>query len=78
MKMKVIREVSLWNFEGWSGAEETIQVIIENDKVEEFEQLIEELFPEGINETSLNDLLRFEDNWVFEMLGIVSDEEEEE
>ena len=68
--MKVISEVSLWNFEGWSGAEETIQVIIENDKVEEFEQLIEELFPEGIDKTHLNDLLRFEDSWIFEMLGI--------
>ena len=75
--MKVVSEVSLWNFEGWSGAEETIQVIIENDKVEEFEQLIEELFPEGIDETSLNDLLRFEDSWVFEMLGIEEEEEEE-
>ena len=76
--MKIISEVSLWNFEGWSGAEETIQVIIENDKVEEFEQLIEELFPEGINETHLNDLLRFEDSWIFEMLGISEEEEEEE
>ena len=76
--MKIISEVSLWNFEGWSGAEETIQVIIENDRDEEFEQLIEELFPEGIDETHLNDLLRFEDSWIFEMLGIVSEEEEEE
>ena len=75
--MKVISEVSLCNFEGWSGAEETIQVIIENDKVEEFEQLIEELFPEGIDETHLNDLLRFEDSWIFEMLGISEEEEEE-
>ena len=75
--MKVVSEVSLWNFEGWSGAEETIQVIIENDKVEEFEQLIEELFPEGIDETHLNDLLRFEDSWIFEMLGISEEEEEE-
>ena len=75
--MKVVSEVSLWNFEGWSGAEETIRVIIENDKVEEFEQLIEELFPEGINETHLNDLLRFEDSWIFEMLGISEEEEEE-
>ena len=75
--MKIISEVSLWNFEGWSGAEETIQVIVENDKVEEFEQLIEELFPEGIDETHLNDLLRFEDDWVFEALGISEEEEEE-
>ena len=77
MKMKVVSEISLWNFEGWSGAEETIKIIIENDKIEEFEQLIEELFPEGIDETHLNDLLRFEDDWVFEMLGISEEEEEE-
>lgn len=75
--MKVISEVSLWNFEGWSGAEDTIRVIIENDRVEEFEQLIEELFPEGIDETNLNDLLRFEEHWVFETLGIDEEEEEE-
>ena len=72
--MKIISEVSLWNFEGWSGAEETIQVIIENDKIEEFEQLIEELFPEGIDETHLNDLLIFEDSWIFEVLGIEEEE----
>ena len=76
--MKIVSEVSLWDFEGWSGAEETIRIIIKNDKVEEFEQLIEELFSEGINETHLNDLLRFEDDWVFEMLGISEEEEEEE
>ena len=70
MKMKIVSEVSLWDFEGWSGSEETIQIIIENNKVEEFEQLIEELYPEGIDETDLNDLLRFEDDWVFEALGI--------
>ena len=75
--MKIVSEVSLWDFEGWSGAEETIRIIIKNDKVEEFEQLIEELFSEGINETHLNDLLRFEDDWIFEMLGISEEEEEE-
>ena len=74
--MKIVSEVSLWDFEGWSGAEETIRIIIKNDKVEEFEQLIEELFSEGINETHLNDLLRFEDDWIFEMLGISEEEEE--
>ena len=49
----------------------------ENLLVEEFDQLIEELFPEGIDETNLNDLLRFEDSWIFEMLGISEEEEEE-
>ena len=74
--MKVFKEISLCDFEGWSGAEETIGIIVENDKEEEFEQLIEELFPEGIDETHLNDLLRFEDEWVFEALGIAEEVEE--
>ena len=75
--MKVFKEMSLWEFEGWSGAEETIGIIVENDKVEEFEQLIEELYSEGIDETNLNDLLRFEDDWIFEALGIGEEEVEE-
>ena len=75
--MKVFKEISLWDFEGWSGAEETIRIIVENDKVEEFDQLIEELYPEGIDETNLNDLLRFEDDWIFEALGIGEEEVEE-
>ena len=74
--MKVFKEISLWDFEGWSGAEETIRIIVENDKVEEFDQLIEELYPEGIDETNLNDLLRFEDDWIFEALGIAEEVEE--
>ena len=74
--MKVFKEISLCDFEGWSGADKTIRIIVENDKVEEFDQLIEELFPEGIDETNLNDLLRFEDEWVFEMLGIAEEVEE--
>ena len=74
--MKVFSEISLCDFEGWSGADKTIRIIVENDKVEEFDQLIEELFPEGIDETNLNDLLRFEDEWVFEMLGIAEEVEE--
>ena len=74
--MKVFKEMSLWEFEAWSGADKTIRIIVENDKEEEFEQLIEELFPEGIDETNLNDLLRFEDDWIFEALGIAEEVEE--
>ena len=74
--MKVFKEMSLWEFEAWSGAEETIRIIVENDKEEEFEQLIEELFPEGIDETNLNDLLRVEDDWIFVVLGIAEEVEE--
>ena len=40
--------------------------------------LIEELYPDGIDETQLNDILWFKSEWVYEMLGISEEEEEEE
>lgn len=68
--MKVYKEISLHNFEAWSGAKDTKEIIIENGKESEFDYLIEELYPNGLTETTLNDILWFDDEWVFETLGI--------
>ena len=76
--MKIFTEQSIANFEAWSGAKDTKQTIIDNDKEAEFDMLIEELYPDGIDETHLNDILWFESEWVYEMLGISEEEEEEE
>lgn len=76
--MKVLTETSLTNFDAWSGAKETKKTIIDNCKVEEFDSLIEELYPDGLTETQLNDLLWFESDWIFEVLGIREDEETED
>jgi hypothetical protein len=76
--MKVISEKSITEFEAWSGAVDTKNRIIEADKENEFDQLIEELYPDGIDETQLNDILWFEDDWIFEQLGISDEEEEDE
>ena len=61
---------TLENFDAWSGAKETKKIILENEKAEEFDQLIEELYPEGLTETALNDILWFDYEWLFETLGI--------
>lgn len=76
--MKVLTETSLLNFDAWSGAKETKKTIIDNFKVEEFDSLIEELYPEGLTDTQLNDLLWFESEWIFETLGIREEEETED
>lgn len=76
--MKLYRELDLTRFEPWSGAVDTYNTIYNADKLEELEFLLEELYPEGIEETQLNDLLWFEDEWLFECLGISEEEEEEE
>lgn len=68
--MRIVKEISVENFEGWSGANDTIEVIEKAGKVDEFDNLIEELYPDGISETSLNDLLRFDYEWIYETLDI--------
>ena len=76
--MKVYQEISIRDFEAWSGAVDTYDKIICNDKEDEFDAMIEELYPDGIEETQLNDLLWFDSDWVLESLGIAENEDEED
>ena len=66
--MKIITETSLFNFDAWSGAIDTQKRIINEGKEAEFEQLIEELYPDGVTDVQLNDLLRFGDEWIYDTL----------
>lgn len=76
--MKTYNEnVSISNFDAWSGAKDTKETILNAGKEKEFDNLIEELYPDGLSETTLNDLLWFESDWIFEMLGIEEETEEE-
>ena len=76
--MIVFREITLEEFEPWANAIETKDLIIKKGKEKEFNVLIEECYPEGITETGLNDLLRFEEKWIYECLGITEEDNEEE
>lgn len=67
------QEVSLEDFDAWGGAEELKQQIIDAGKTKEFEQLVAELYPDGIDETGLNDLMRFDDDWVRKTLRITEE-----
>lgn len=79
--MKIYSEQSLADFKFWSGAETTAQRIWEEQGSEGFDQLeaiLEDLYPDGIDETDLNDLLWFDADTVYEWLGIEDEEEEDE
>jgi len=77
--MKIYREISLGEFDAWSGGENTLRIVGEADKINELEDLLQECEPaDGWTETALNDVLRFEDSWIFQMLGIDPDDYEEE
>tara|TARA_R100001082_G_C4357404_1_gene157565 strand:+ start:403 stop:621 length:219 start_codon:yes stop_codon:yes gene_type:complete len=69
--MKVVNDnLSLRNFDAWSGAKDTKQLILDNNKEDEFEFMMQDLYPEGMTETQLNDILWFEEDWICETLGI--------
>ena len=68
--MKVYSEINLRDFNAWSGAIQTKNKILETEKDEEFEEYINECFPNGIDETMLNDILWFDNETIFEMFGI--------
>ena len=71
--MKIYSEISLENFEAWSGAVDTLNRVIEEGKTAELEAILEDLYPDGLDETQLNDILWFEEDWVFEVCGIRSE-----
>lgn len=68
--MKITYELDLNTFEAWSGGEDTLNRIIENGLVNEFEEILDECYPDGMSETQLNDILRFDSDWIYESLGL--------
>ena len=71
--MTITYELDLNRFEAWSGAKETLERIQREGKCAELENILEELYPDGMTETELNDLLWFEPETVYEWLGIRSE-----
>lgn len=79
--MKIYTEQSLADFKYWSGAKDTAERIWEEkgrDGWEQLEAILEDIYPDGIDETELNDLLWFDSDNIFDWLGIGEDEENEE
>jgi hypothetical protein len=73
--MKVINEdFNLENFQAWSGAIETQKAIIEQGLSDEFENLLNELYPDGLTETQINDILWFEEDFLKENIGLKIEE----
>lgn len=63
----------------WSGAIDTLNTVCNNDKEDELMDLLEMTFEYDVPTlTEVNDFLWFEDEYIFEQLGISTDEEEDE
>lgn len=71
--MTITYELDLNSFQAWSGAKETLERIQREEKCAELETVLEELYPNGMTETELNDLLWFDSESVYEWIGIRSE-----
>lgn len=58
----------------WSGAINTLEKIEENEKEKELMQLLEYTFEDVPSETEVNDFLWFDNDFIFEELGIKEEE----
>lgn len=66
--MKIYENLLLCDFNFWSAAKENVEYL-SNDDFTVIESVLEEMYPDGIEETELNDLFRFDMDGVAEILG---------
>lgn len=76
--MIIKTDIYLSEFDAWSGAVYTLDRIKEEGKCDQLEAILEELYPEGMTDTELNDLLWFEPETIYEWLDIKDEDEEED
>ena len=74
-ELKVIVDFS--DYKPWSGAVDTYELIKDADKLDELEAYFEELYPDGITATQINDILWFDGEEVLKYLGLGDVEDEE-
>lgn len=73
--MTICYELDLNSFQAWSGAKSTLERIQREDKCAELEAMLDDLYPDGMTETQLNDLLWFDSEQVYEWLGLRTEEQ---
>lgn len=67
--------VGLDEYKPWGGAVDTFKRLQNEDLLDELDLLMSELYPEGLDVMKFNDILWFDSEWVFETLGLESEEE---
>lgn len=73
--MKIYSE-GIENYKPWSGAVGFYEEIVDAGKLDYLEQVLEEIYPDGMSETYLNDLLWFEEETVRDWLDMEDEDEE--
>ena len=72
--MKISREENLYRFEFWSGARDRAKYLT-IEQFDTIENILEDCYPDGLDETTINDLFWFEEDTIAEWLGFDSFED---
>lgn len=70
--MRIINETSLTAFRWWGGAELNARMLTESE-LDMLDDILIELYPNGMSETLINDVMWFEFDFVCGLLGLVYD-----
>lgn len=70
--MIVINDCSLTAFRWWGGAELNARMLTESE-LDILDDVMTELYPNGMSETLINDIMWFEFDFVCGLLGLVYD-----
>lgn len=65
-----IRLDDLKYFKPWGGAKDIWELLVKKEKLDDLSKALENMYPDGMKASDLNDLLWFEKDWVFEKMGI--------
>lgn len=60
------------------GARDTWETIVMAGKGEQFILELEQLYPDGIGDTQLNDILRFDSDWCLSLVGLSDDDDDDD
>ena len=72
--MTITSEKSLREFDFWGGAPQTVKYLTD-EELDTIEAILEDCYPEGMDETAINDFFWFEDDTIAEWLGYANFEE---
>lgn len=67
--MIITTEKNLTNFKFWAGAKDLASKLTYTELTEITHQL-EELYPDGMTETQINDLFWFDEDFICQMIGL--------
>lgn len=66
--MKIVSHENLYMFDFWCGAEDTAHVLTQAE-MEMIDDILSEIYPEGLSPTEINDIFWFDSDWIAELVG---------